>query len=358
MTWQMPEHRTEPPGNRAVIDPLAAARRGDEGAFDRLFAPYRRELHVHCYRMLGSLDDADDAMQETSLRAWRHLDSYQPTAPIRAWFYRIATNVCLTALQHRTRRHEIASSALLTPDGDGTITEGDIEHMRLDPYPDHMLDELPASVPGPESRVELNESVELAFVSAVQLLPARQRAALLLRDVIGYPASEVASLLETSAASINSALQRARATLKQQREYGPISREHRPASSDTERELVRKLMTAWESANIPAVVATLTEDALVTMPPGPGRYVGRASIAQFLTTIRGGALDRFRLIPTRANRQPALAMYMRDGEEGPFTAHAILVLAIDDSKIASIVRMGDAGLVTAFGFPATYPDAR
>src|SRR6266511_3784972 len=192
---------------------LAAARAGDERAFGELTRPLQRELHVHCYRMLGSLDDADDALQETLLRAWRQLDRFEPRAPFRAWLYRIATNVCLTMLARRARRDEVPSTSLENARGDSWRKEGEPVH--LDPYPDRLLDELAPATLGPEATVEQQEGVELAFCAAVQLLPPRQRATLLLRDVIGYTAAEVAAMLGASVAGINSALQRARATLEQ-----------------------------------------------------------------------------------------------------------------------------------------------
>src|SRR3954468_23125392 len=201
------QHQAAPNHDATESERLAAAQRGDEAAFDELTRPFRRELHVHCYRMLGSLDDADDALQETLLRAWRGLDQFQPRAPIRAWLYRIATNVCLTLLHRKTRRGEAVSLDLA---GGATSGSGeDDEPVHLQPYPDHLLDELRSVTPGPAATVEGREGVELAFVAAAQMLPPRQRASLLLRDVVGYNAAEVAAMLETSVAAVNSALQRA-----------------------------------------------------------------------------------------------------------------------------------------------------
>lgn len=338
--------------HRSEAEAIAAAQRGDEDAFSGLTLPYRRELHVHCYRMLGSLDDADDAVQDTFLRACRHLDTFEPNAPIRAWLYRIATNACLTALTRRSRKNEVSASML---QWSTTRTAGrDLDTMRLDPYPDHMLDELAKSGPGPEATAELQESIELAFVSAAQLLPGRQRAVLLLRDAMGYPATDVADMLAVSVASVNSALQRARVSMKRHRAAGIVTRDHATSSVTTERELVRRLVKAWESADIDALVATLTEDAVLSMPPIPDRYVGRASIGAFLSTVPGGGrLDRFRLVPTRANRQPAVAAYFRNADDGPLTAHGIVVLAIDPGGIASLVRFANPELFSRFGLPLT-----
>lgn len=346
------QHQAIPAHEADDVDRLAAAQRGDEAAFDQLTQPFRRELHVHCYRMLGSLDDADDALQETLLRAWRGLDQFQPRAPFRAWLYRIATNVCLTLLHRQTRRGEAVSLDLaggaVTPSGE----EGEPVH--LQPYPDHLLDELKSVTPGPAAMVEARESVELAFVAAAQMLPPRQRASLLLRDVVGYSAAEVATMLETSVAGVNSALQRARATLAQERDNGLLTRSHTSPGSAVEQTLVRRLVDAWHDADVPAIVAILTEDALFTMPPLPNRYVGRDAIGAFLATgPAGGRLDRFRLIPTRSNRQPAVAAYYREHGEGRFQAHGVMVLAFDGAAITSMVRFGDASLFPYFGLPTS-----
>ena len=327
------------------IELLASAQSGDERAFEELTLPHRRELYVHCYRMLGSLDDADDAFQETLLRAWRGLDGFEPHAPFRAWLYRIATNVCLTTLARRARRGEVSDKGREGGHDDAWRKEG--EPVYLDPYPDRLLDEL-----GPEATAEQREGVELAFIAAVQLLPPRQRATLLLRDVVGYTAAEVAEILATSTAGVNSALQRARATLTRGRAAGQVTRAHVRTSTATEQTLVRRLVDAWQAADIPSIVEILTEDALFTMPPLPARYVGRDAIRAFLATGPGGArLDRFRLVPTRANRQPALAAYYRGGDEGPYRAHAVIVLAIEGEEIASLVRFAAPGLFGRFGLP-------
>lgn len=299
---------------RTELGRLDAAQAGDGEAFGELTRPLQREPHIHCYRMLGMLDDADDALQETLLRAWRHLGRFEPRASFRAWLYRIATNLCLTMLAGRAR-HEIAASTLPREAARGGGRQED-EVIRLDPYPDRLLDELGPSLPGPEAAVERREGVELAFVASVQMLPPRQRAALLLRDVLGYTAAEVASMLESSVAGANSTLQRARATLEREQLAGRITRDHDRdrTGAPAERALVRRLIAAWHAADVPSIVALLTEDAVLTMPPLPDRYVGREAIGGFLATVPGGGrLDRFRLTPTRANRQPALAAYVRRG---------------------------------------------
>ena len=349
----MPE-RGDERATRVEAAHLSAAQSGDESAFGDLTAPFRCELHVHCYRMLGSLEDADDAMQETLLRAWRQLEQFEPRAPFRAWLYRIATNVCLTMLTRQARRGEVVSSVLEAQNGP---TRKDEDAMRLDPYPDRLLDRVMPAVVDPETTVELHESVELAFVAAVQFLPPQQRAALLLRDVIGYSAAEVAEMLATTVAAANSALQRARATIDQRRSAGEVARVHAATGAANERALVRRLAEAWRAADVPSIIALLKEDALLTMPPQPVRYVGRETVGAFLATVPGGGhLERFRLVPTRANRQPAVAGYYREGDSGVFHAHAIMVLAIDGDAIASLTRFADADLFPRFGLSMTYSD--
>jgi RNA polymerase sigma-70 factor (TIGR02960 family) len=335
-------------GRHTEIELLAAARSGSERAFEELTLPHRRELHVHCYRMLGSLDDADDALQETLLRAWLGMSGFEPRAPFRAWLYRIATNVCLTMLERRTRRGEVSSEGLEGDRGEAWLKES--EPMNLDPYPDRLLDEI-----APDA-AERQQNVELAFVAAVQLLPPRQRAALLLRDVVGYTAAEVAEMLVTSVAGVNSALQRARATLARGRAVGQVTRAHARTSTVTEQTLVRHLVDAWQAADVPSIVEILTEDALFTMPPQPTRYEGRGEIGAFLAAVPGGGrLDRFRLVPTRANRQPAVAAYLRESD-GVYRAHAVIVLAIEGEGISSFVRFADPDLFGRFGLPATLDD--
>lgn len=224
----------------------------------------------------------------------------------------------------------------------------------LQPYPDGLLDEFSQALPDPEATAIQRESVELAFVAAVQHLPPRLRAALLLRDVVGYSAFEAAEMLETSVAGANSALQRARVTLERERNAGRIARSHGSSVDANEQEIVRRLSDAWHASDIPSIVALLTEDALLTMPPQPERYVGREAIGAFLASVpAGGQLDRFRLVPTRANRQPAVALYegVGDGPPTHYQAHAIVVVAIAGDEIASLTRFADPGLFTRFRLP-------
>lgn len=333
---------------------LTAAKAGDESAFAQLTVPLQRELHIHCYRMLGLLHEADDALQETMLRAWRQIARFEPRAPFRAWLYRIATNVCLTMLERRTRRGEVSLTML---DANRDAGRQDGRPLLLQPYPDSARPIADSMLLNPELRAERDENIELAFVAAVQTLPARQRATLLLRDVIGYSAAEVAEMLQASVAAVNSALQRARATLIQERETGNVARVHHSSGATAEAALVQRLVEAWQTADVPAIVAILTEDALLAMPPEPEHYLGGDAISTFLTTGRiHDRLHHFRFLHTRANGQPALATYLRDEEGGPFIAYGLLVLACADGKIASLTRFPEPELVSRCGFPLIYEE--
>jgi len=302
---------------------VALARSGDEQAFERLLDPHRRAIHAHCYRMLGSLHDADDALQETSLRAWRALDRFESRAPFRAWLYSIATNVCLRAIERRARAPEV-----LDPE------EAEIAAY-LQPYPDRLLPT--------DATVEERESMSLAVVSVMQLLPARQRAVLILREVLGWSAAEVAELLGDTVASVNSALQRARATLEKERRAGRFARDHMPVSAEAEQAVVGRFMAAWDAVDVDGLVAVLADDAVMTMPPEPMRLVGIAAIGEFFRTVpAAGALERIRLVPTRANGQPAVAAYM-DGE-----AYGVMVFALEGESVASITGFA--------GYPELFPE--
>lgn len=307
---------------------LQAARTGDKQAFERLLEPHRRALHLHCYRLLGSLHDADDALQETSLRAWRSLDRFESRAPLRAWLYRIATNVSLRAIERRARTPEA-----LDPE------EAEIAAY-LQPYPDRLLE--------PTAAVEERESVGLAFVSVMQLLPPRQRAVLVLREVLGWSARETADLLGDSVASVNSALQRAREKLEDERSAGRLARDHAPASSEAEARVVAKFVAAWEAVDVEGIVALLAGDAVLTMPPEPMRFFGAQAIGEFFRTVPAeGALERIRLVPTRANGQPALAAYF-DDHTGTFEAYGVMVLALEGEEVASITGFA--------GYPELFPE--
>ena len=331
----------EAPAAEAAL--LEAARRGDEQAFEHLIDPYRRPLHVHCYRMLGSFHDADDALQDTLLRAWRALPRYEHSGSLRAWLYRIATNACLRAIERRR-----ASGAGFGYEEVATF---------LQPYPDELLDELPSLEPGSEALVEERESIGLAFLTAAQLLPPKQRAVLVLRDVLGWSAREAAETLNDSVVAVNSALQRARERLERERRAGTFAREHVPAPSGEEAAVVQRFVDAWERVDVDGIVAMLADDALMTMPPEPMRIVGAPEIGAFFRTVpAGGFLERIRLVPTRANGQPALAAYLQ-GDDGGFDAYGLMVLALEGERIVGITGFASLpAFVADFGLPATLSD--
>ena len=320
---------------------LQAALAGDQAQFGRLVGPHVRELHVHCYRMLGSFHDAEDAIQETLLRAWRHLDTFQGRGPLRAWLYRIATTTtCLKQLESRRRRRL------------GARPEG-AEVSWLEPYPDRLLDELPNNGPDPAAVAEQRESVALAFVVALQQLTARQRAVLVLREVLGWSAAEVAESLETSVPAVNSALQRARASLGQ---AGPAAGSSARSLSAQEQEVLRRFMVAWQRCDLEGLAALLAEDAVLQMPPQSLRYLGREQVARFFAVVPAdGRLDRIRLVATRANGQPALAAYL-PAADGADRAYGVMVLVVVDDRIQAITGFQDASLFQAFGLPQTPPE--
>jgi RNA polymerase sigma-70 factor, ECF subfamily len=304
---------------------LAAAQAGDEEAFRQLIEPYRHALDVHCYRMLGSAHDAEDLVQETLLRAWRALGRFEPRAQLQTWLYRIATNACLDELARRPRRPE-----------------------PLDPFPDLPANDGPPAPPtyDPEARYAIREGMELALLRAIQELPGRQRAVLIFRDVLGWSAPEVADLLESSVASVNSALQRARATT-QQRLPATAESEAEPV----ERELLERYVAAFEHDDIDGLVALLREDAVLRMPPQPS-VIGAVEIARFFRdTAGGGELSRIRLTPTRANGRPAVAIHRRD-DAGELVPHGISVLEIEFGRIAGIDTFIKPALLSRFGIAA------
>ncbi len=329
---------------------LTQARAGDEHAFRALTEPYRRELQVHCYRMLGSLQDAEDALQETLLAAWRGLDGFEERASLRAWLYRIATNRCLNVLRDSSRRPQEARPLPFEPPPPTRMGET----LWLEPYPDILLEGVPDSAPGPEARLETRESIGLAFVTALQRLAPRQRAVLVLRDVLGYRASEVASMLDTTEVSVNSALQRARTTVEA---LAPARRDRAPLPQPgPERELVARFADAFEEGDLDRVLALLTDDAWVTMPPEPLEYQGHQAIAAFLShAFEARWQTRHRLVPTRANGQPAFGHYIPDPQSGVVRGVGMLVLTVEGGQIAQITRFGGAALLGHFGLPRTLP---
>jgi RNA polymerase sigma-70 factor (ECF subfamily) len=327
---------------------LARARAGDGDAFAELIEPFRRELHVHCYRILGSVADAEDVLQETLMAAWRGLDQFQGRAPMRAWLYRIATNKSLNALRAtRARPLPAPASPLPEPTRHG-------EPLWLEPYPDILLGELPDQAPGPEARYEAREAVSLAFLAALQYLPPMQRAALILRDVLGFRAAEAAETLECTVDTVNGLLKRARANLT--RQLPPGGREWSPLpGSAREHEIVSRFTDAYQRSDIGAIVALLTDDAALTMPPLPLEYHGRAAVAGFLAAICG--TRHFTLIPTRANGQPAFGCYLYDDTAPIARAHGLLVLTITGDRIAAVTRFLDNSVLSHFGLPRLLPTA-
>jgi len=331
---------------------LDRARAGDGEAFRELTEPYRRELQVHCYRMLGSVQDAEDMLQETLLAAWRGLGQFEERASVRSWLYKIATNRCLNALRDAGRR-PAAAAAYQWPVPPPEPTRR-TEPLRLQPCPDALLDDLPDTAAGPEARYEAREAVTLAFVAGLQRLPPRQRAVLVLRDVLGYPAAQAAGMLAVSEVSVNSALQRARATLADRL---PAGRDSAPAPrSARERELTSRFADAFEAADAERLVALLTEDAWLTMPPEPLEYQGRAAIAEFFRTrmMRWGTLAP-RLLPTRANHQPAFGYYPAGPRSPAARPHSLIVLTLAGDQISAITRFGGDDLFARFGLPETLP---
>jgi len=331
---------------------LQRAQAGDDRAFGELTDPYRGELQLHCYRILGSVQDAEDALQETLLAAWRGLDQYEGRASLRTWLYRIATNRCLNTLRASGRRPraEPAAPAFLTAE---PTRRG--EPVWLQPYPDALLDALPDPEAGPEARYEGKESITLAFVTAIQHLPPRQRAVLVLRDVLGFRSAEVADMLATSEASVNSALQRARATMESRlpgpdRERAPLPRSAR------ERDLADRFAVAYSGDDIDGVIALLTDDAWLTMPPMTLEYQGLAAITAFFRDVsawRAGRRDR--LVATWANGQPAFCCYRPDAGTGRVSAHGLIVLTLEGERISAITRFVDNDVLPYFGLARTLP---
>jgi RNA polymerase sigma-70 factor (TIGR02960 family) len=335
-----------------AADLIDRARAGDGEAFGLLVGPHHRELQVHCYRILGSAQDAEDALQETLLAAWQGLRGFEGRASVRTWLYQVATSRCLNALRTAGRRPRVKPPALGVEPPEPTRLG---EVVWLEPYPDVLLEGLIDDKPGPEARYESREAISLAFVTALQLLPPRQRAVLILRDVLGFRAAEVAHMLESSEESVTSALKRARATL-QRRLPSAGQQEPPPApGSAVEQEAVEEFTRAFETGDLNGVVALLTEDVLLAMPPLPLEYQGRELAVRFLavTAFREGRT--FRLIPTRANGQPAFGVYLRDPRAGALHANGLIVLTLAGRRICAITRF-DNSTAPRFGLPRTLPD--
>jgi RNA polymerase sigma-70 factor (ECF subfamily) len=334
----------------AGTDLITRARAGDEVAFSQLVDPYRRELQVHCYRILGSVQDAEDQVQETLLAAWQSLDDFAGRASIRTWLYRIATNRCLNALRSTRRRAPLTVPPTTAERPEPTRTAPVIW---LEPCPDVLLDGVADSTPGPEARYEAKEAISLAFVTALQLLPPRQRAALVLCDVVGFPAKDVSRMLQSSPGSVASALKRARATLQ-----GQLSAPQQPPpepNSPIEQAIVARFTNAYEAGDVAALISLCTDDVVLTTPLAAGEYQGRHMAARLLAAVfRPGRT--FRLIATRANRQPAFGVYVRDPHAAIAHANGLLVLTLTGGQISAMTRFDNSAL-PSFGFPRTLPIA-
>jgi RNA polymerase sigma-70 factor, ECF subfamily len=313
---------------------LETARSGDESAFTRLFEPYRGQLHAHCYRMLGSVHDAEDAMQEVSLRAWRALAKFEGRSSLKSWLYTIATNTCLNQIEKRPKR-VLPVDYAAAADPHGGPGEPVVESVWIEPYPDETLG-VEDGLAGPEARYEQRESVELAFIAALQLLPANQRAALILREVLGFSAQEVADALDTSVASVNSALQRARKTVEERVPEQSQQATLRSLGDDELREIVERYVRAWETNDVDTVMEILAEDATFAMPPLASWFGGEESIRIFLAGWPLSGAWRWRPIPTRANGQPALAFYAWDEDERAYLPFALNVLTFRGDRVADV----------------------
>jgi RNA polymerase sigma-70 factor, ECF subfamily len=325
---------------------VASARAGDQGAFEKLVEPYRREILVHCYRILGSFEDAEDISQEVLVRVWKHLASFEGRSSLRTWLYKVATNACLDALDSRRVR---GLSKELYPRGDPTreLPPPAKEVIWVEPFPDEYIDGQPNMYP--EARYEVRESITLAFVAALQKLPGRQRAALLLCDVLGWSAKEAAEILDTTTPAINSALQRARETMNQgERKTAPTRLNEQLTA------LLARYVSAWEAADAAALVAVLREDVALTMPPLPVWFGGRVDVQTFL---EGGLFRMFdpfrvRLVPVRFNGSPSFAVYQMD-PQGIYRAAALHILTVENGSISEIndFLTFDGQLFSKFGLP-------
>jgi RNA polymerase sigma-70 factor (ECF subfamily) len=329
---------------------LDRARSGDGDAFAELTGPFRRELQVHCYRMLGSAADAEDMLQEAMMAAWRGLGRFQERSSLRTWLHAIATNKCLNHLR-ASRDAPLPRPVVPLP---APTRSG--EPLWLEPYPDVLLGDLPDAAPGPEARYEARESVSLAFVAALQHLPPRQRAALVLRDVLGFRSNETADILACTVDAANNLLKRARVTIAGHLPPGGRDQAPMPGSA-REQQVIARFADAFERGDVAAVVALLTDDALLTMPPLPFEYQGRELIGQFLYVVsfRQGT-QRSRLVPTRANGQPAFGRYLCDPHAPISHAHGMLVLTLDDDRIRAITGFTDNSVLGRFGLPRTLPE--
>ena len=331
---------------------LDAARGGDEGAFRLLIEPHRTELHAHCYRMLGSLHDADDALQDVLLRSWRGLPRFDGRSSLRSWLYRIATNASLNAIARRPKRVlpiDYGPAAGADEDPGEPLAQS----IWVEPYPDEIVG-LEDGYASPEARYERREAVELAFIAALQHLPPLQRAVLILREVLGFSAKEVAATLETTVASVNSALQRARRTVDERLPEQSQQATLRSLGDDGVRELVERFTDAFEGGEIDAILSLLAEDATFAMPPYPGWYEGRDAISDSWL-MPGGPPPRLHYVPARANGQLALGTYALDSGSDRYLPIALDVLTLQGGRIAEILAFRDTGIFGRFGLPDELP---
>jgi RNA polymerase sigma-70 factor (TIGR02960 family) len=325
---------------------ISRARAGDAVAFQKLTEPHRRELHVHCYRMLGSLQDAEDTLQETLLAAWQGLKDFEGRASLRTWLYRIATNRCLNARRSASRR---PAKAWDIPGVEPPEPTGLGEVPWLDPFPDSLLEERAIDLPpGPDARYLQTESISLAFVAALQVLPRRQLAVLILSDILGFEASEIASIIESTVDSVNSALKRARANLQQRMQPSADRPRPPPMGSPAEEAIVAKFVQAYESADLDTLVALFTDDVFMSMPPYPLEYQGRDPVAGFCELLFGGG-RRFSLVPTRANRQPAFGAYVHSASGAP-QGGGVIAVSLSGELICALTFFEPSALPW-FGLP-------
>jgi RNA polymerase sigma-70 factor (ECF subfamily) len=352
------------PTEMDTTDLIARARAGDHNAFRDLVQGHSRELQLHCYRILGSLQDAEDALQETLVSAWRNLGEFGQRSSLRTWLYQIATNRCLSMLRAASRRPRIAP-----PPPEATLPEptgaGDAPPW-LEPYPDVLLDHLVDQRPGPEARYETTEAISLAFITALQLLPPRQRAALVLRDVLGYHTAEVAQMLDTTQDSVNSALKRARATVDDHLadssstggsgSSGTGSRTPaRQPDTAAEHRLVARLTDALERADLDALIELLVTDVRLSMPPAMMEYRGIESAQRIYAAVTFRPGRTYRVVPTRANGQPALGLYLADPNASVYRAYCLLVITTAGDHITAITSF-NTNVMTRFGLPRTLPE--
>jgi RNA polymerase sigma-70 factor, ECF subfamily len=337
---------------------LAAARDGNAQEFSELTEPYRRELQVHCYRILGSLHDAEDLVQETFLRAWKRLETFEGRASFRSWLYKIATNACLDFLDQQRNRRFLPSTHLPNSDPQNGILPPAPEMTWLEPFPDEWLGD-PSAV-NPEVRYTNTESISLSFMTALQVLPPRQRAVLILRDVLDFSAAETAEVLEITISSANSALHRARTTLSQRYDSQKLERSTSTGTDERSQRLLDHFVSAWENADVEGLVALLKEDAIFAMPPSPSWYRGLEAIRAFSAAtifadegmFSGKARQRWRLVPTRINASPAFAIYQRD-VKNKYQAFGVIALDLEGDRLSQIISFIDPTLPPLFGLPAT-----